>query len=325
MRYIISSVLASLTASTAFAEVPRVVTDLPPVQALVAQVMGDLGTPELLLDQGADPHDFQLRPSQAAALAEAGLVVWIGPEMTPWLDHALEGLSPDLPRLGLLAAPETKRREFAAEEGHEDHAEEGGEGEEAGHTEGEESAEGEDHDHDHAHSGTDPHAWLDPQNAQTWLGLIAAELGRLDPEHSAEYQARAVETAAEIAALDGEIAASLAPVKDQPFIVFHDAYGYFAAHYGLNIIGSLAEGDAHSPGAAHLAELAEKAGGGKVRCLFPEAGHDPKLAAQLAEGAGLRLGPALEPEGVTLTPGPDLYAELMHGLARGLTTCLSAP
>ena len=88
MRYIISLALTTLPAA-AMAEVPKVVTDIPPVQALVAQVMGDLGSPVLLLEKGADEHDFQLRPSQMRAVADANLVVWIGPELTPWLDRAM--------------------------------------------------------------------------------------------------------------------------------------------------------------------------------------------------------------------------------------------
>ena len=104
MRYTISLATASVLAclvTPAAAEVPRVITDIPPVQALVAQVMADLGAPVLLLDKGADAHSFQLRPSQAAALAEADLVVWIGPEMTPWLDRAVGGLAPDVGQLRL--------------------------------------------------------------------------------------------------------------------------------------------------------------------------------------------------------------------------------
>ena len=103
MRYIISLPLAILPLPL-MAEVPAVVTDIPPVHALVSQVMGDLGTPELLLAKGADEHDFQLKPSQAGAVAEAGLVVWIGPELTPWLDSALEARHEGAAALALFIA-----------------------------------------------------------------------------------------------------------------------------------------------------------------------------------------------------------------------------
>ncbi len=303
MRYIISLVLASL-ALPSWAEVPKVMTDIPPVHALVSQVMGDLGTPELLLERGASEHDFQLRPSQAAALADAGLVVWIGPDLTPWLDRALEGLGEGA-QLPLLAVPGTATLAFA----------EGGE-----HMEGDGHA---DHGHEesHDHSGTDPHAWLDPANAKVWLGAIAAELGRIDPDNATTYAANAAKAVVAVDQLDADLTQRFAALKDRPVVVFHDAYGYLADRYGLSIFGSIALGDATAPGAARLSDLRDATAGGAVLCVFPEAQHDPKLAEQLAEGSGARLGPALDPNGSTLEPGPGLYAALLTGLATAMTDC----
>ncbi len=115
MRYIIPLLCASAAlARPAIAEVPVVVTDIPPVHGLVAAVMEGVGEPVLLLERGASEHSYQLRPSQAAALAEAGLVVWIGPELTPWLDEALEATSGEGAVLGLLAAEGTFRQDYGA-------------------------------------------------------------------------------------------------------------------------------------------------------------------------------------------------------------------
>ena len=72
---------ALLLASPAFAEVPKVVTDIAPVQGLVASVMGDLGTPDLLIPASASPHSHALKPSEARALQQADLVFWIGEEL----------------------------------------------------------------------------------------------------------------------------------------------------------------------------------------------------------------------------------------------------
>ena len=322
MRYTISFLTASALAglaTPAAAQVPRVITDIPPVQALVAQALGDLGQPVLLLDKGADAHSFQLRPSQAAALAEADLVVWIGPEMTPWLDRAVEGLATDVAQLRLLEAEGTHLRSFGEDpaEDHDDHADE------AGHDHAAEPAAEDGHEHDHAHDGVDPHAWLDPANAQLWLGLIAAELARLDPANAATYQANAAQAQAEVAALDARLDAALAPVRDKPFAVFHDAYGYFADHYGLTIAGTVALGDAAPPGAAHLAEL--QASLGKALCIFPETQHDPKMVETLAADTSLRIGGALDPEGVGLEPGPQVYGAILSGMTDTLIACLEQP
>jgi zinc transport system substrate-binding protein len=308
MRYTISFTLASLLVMTAAvrAEVPRVVADIPPVHALVAQVMGDLGTPELLLEKGASEHSFQLRPSQAAGLNDADLVVWIGPELTPWLDRALEAVPLEVSRLGLLDAPGTITQAYGA--GGHDHAGEA-HAEEAG--------------HDHAHDGVDPHAWLKPANAQIWLMAIAGELARLDPENAATYTANAVAAGEGVAALDAEVAGLLAPVADQPVIVFHEAFGYFAAQYDIHIAGAIAEGDAAAPGAARIAELREMVVAGEAVCVFPEVQHDPVMVEQMVEGTQARVGAPLDPVGSSLEPGAGLYAVLLTGMATAIADCIA--
>lgn len=331
MRYIISPALASLALSLpAMADVPKVVTDIHPVHALVAQVMGDLGTPDLLLERGASEHDFQLRPSQAADLAEADLVVWIGPELTPWLDRAVDGIGESSTRLELLTVPGTETRAYSTDGAHkgDDHDSNSAEhdhdhGHDHGHEDPDhdEAAESQDASHDHSHDGTDPHAWLDPANAQVWLAAIAAELSRLDADNAATYTANAEAAIARIAALDAEVAQILAPAQGKPLIVYHDAYGYFAAHYGLSIFGSVALGDATAPGAARLSDLRAGIDAGTPLCLFPEAQHDAGLIAQLAEGSKATVGAALDPNGSTLDPGPDAYATLLRNLAQSIADC----
>ncbi|MFN4171135.1 MAG: zinc ABC transporter substrate-binding protein [Pseudorhodobacter sp.] len=379
MRYTIALSLTSLlTTTAALAEVPRVVTDIPPVHSLVAMVMGDLGQPVLLMDRGGNAHDLQLRPSQAAAIADAQLAVWMGPAMAPWMERALAGLGAAVPRLTLLEVEGTHLQEFgeehdhdhedAGEAGHDhDHAKEAGHdhdhdhADKAGHDHDHDHADkaGHDHDHDHAdkaghdhdhdhgnkaehdhdhdhakesghdhsghsHSGLDPHAWLDPHNIEHWLPVIAAELSRLDPANSATYEANAKAGAEVIEALEAEIAAILEPVKDRPLVVFHDAYGYFAGHFGIKVVGAVRLGDASSPGAARLRDLRAGLESGMALCAFPEVGHDPALVVQMTEGTGVRIGGMLDPAGAALTPGAGLYPDLMRGLARTVADCLSA-
>jgi len=342
MRYIITLAFAS---TPAFAEVPGVVTDIPPVHALVAEVMGDLGQPVLLLGRGADEHDFALRPSQAIAVAEAGLVVWIGPELTPWLDSALENRPEGAAALALLGAEGTVLRNYGetgkddhagkahghdhaattAAEGH-DHAAEGHDHAAEGHDHAAEAgahADGHGHDHDHGPGDIDPHAWLDPDNGRHWLGLIAAELSRLDPGNAAVYAANAEAATARLTALDAEIAAMLAPVQGKPIVTFHDAYGYFGAHYGLNFAGSIALGDAASPGAQRLAALRATLESGEVLCIFPEAQHDKDVVLQMADGTGAKVGGVLDPVGSTLEPGPGAYGALLQGMARTIADCVA--
>ena len=285
MRFV--AVLACLAATSAAAEVPRVVTDFGPVQSLVSDVMGDLGEPTALLPAGSDPHDFQLRPSQADLLAKADLVFWVGPELIPSLGNALTSLAPDAEIVGLLQDGGGTIRKF--EDG-----------------------------------GVDPHGWLDPQNGIAWVGKIAAVLTATDEANAASYAANAARTVADLQALDAELTASLAPVKDRPFVVYHDALGYFTDHFGLAIAGAIELGDASGPSAAQLARIQQILADTASICVFPEAGRDPKFIASLSEGLDLRVGAAQDIEFVTLEAGRGQYALLLRTIALGLADCLGA-
>lgn len=306
---LVAAILAAV-AGMARAEVPRVVTDIPPVQSLVAQVMGDLGTPEVLLGRGADPHEFQLRPSQAAGLTRADLIFWIGPELAPWLERALQGVGGADHAVALLHVPGTFTMAFAP-------------GEDADHDHDTAGAGDSDHDPDneHAHGGLNPHAWLDPDNAEHWIDVIAADLAKADPEHAATYVANAKAAKAAVAAADARAKALLAPVKDAPLVVAHDAFGYFARHYGLNVVGAVSLGDAARPGAARLAEMRDLLKAKGAVCVFPEAGQDPKLIKVVVEGTGARMGAPLDPPGTMLDRGPGLYAALITGMAQAVADC----
>lgn len=291
-------------AGVARADVPVVVTDIPPVESLVAQVMGDLGKPMVLTGKGADPHDFQLRPSQAVALSKADLVFWIGPELTPWLERALGGAGAASRAVSLLHAQGTFTMEFAPGQGDPGAAHDAGAGQDG-----------------HGHAGLNPHVWLDPANAKVWLGLIAADLSKEDPGHAAQYAANAKTAAEAIDRADAEAKAILAPVGKAPVVFFHDAFGYFARHYGLNVAGSVALGDAATPGAKRLSDIHRMLNRTGTACVFPEANHDPRLVETVVQGTSAKIGAPLDPAGTTLPEGADLYERLIKGLADKVAAC----
>ncbi|MDO5529063.1 MAG: zinc ABC transporter substrate-binding protein [Paracoccus sp. (in: a-proteobacteria)] len=304
MKKILIPAAIAAFATPAAADAPLVLTDIAPVDSLVRQVMGDLGEPELLLDTGANAHDFQLRPSQARALRRGDLLIWVGAELTPWLERAVEGTE-DIAKLTLIDLDATHLQPFAdgalhsAEHGH-DHQEEG-----------------------HSHDGIDPHIWLDPQNAAGWLPLIADHLAALDPDNADTYRANAEAASAEIEQLEAEIAEKLAPHRDQNFVVFHDAYGYFTDHFGLSPAIALSEGDASDPAAGRLREIQTQIVDQGAICAFAEANHNPLLISRMIEGTDVRLGGTLDPEGATKNPSAQLYGNLVGELADTIVACLS--
>jgi len=177
--------------------------------------------------------------------------------------------------------------------------------------------------HDHAHDGNDPHAWLDPGNARAWIDAIADALSHKDPANADTYAANATAAKHDIDALEAEIRAALAPVGSAAIITFHDAYGYLATHFGLNVAGTITLGDAASPGAGRLAGLQAMLAERQVVCIFPEVNHSPAYANVVIEGTEVRMGAELDPAGVALETGPALYRQMMTDLATKIADCVT--
>lgn len=297
------SVLSSLLlSSAALADVPEVVTDIAPVHGLVARVMGELGTPQLLVEPGASPHGYALRPSQAAGLQRADLVVMVGHELTPWLEGPVAQLAAGAVVMELLDTQGTmvlSAREEAAFEPDDHH----------------------EHDHDHAHEGADPHAWLDPQNAVAWLDSIADALADLDPANAETYRENAAGGSAEIAAAQADAADRLAPLAERPFVVFHDAFQYFEARFGLAGVGAISLSDATPPSAARVAEIRALVEAEGVVCAFSEPQFNPAILDTVTQGTGARLG-TVDPVGATLSTGPGFYPALIAAITNDVAACL---
>lgn len=323
------TLLASLLLSTApaLAQVPRVAVDVPINHSLASIVMGDLGTPELLLERGGDPHHAQLRPSQARAVATSGLVIWTGESLSPWMHDVVETLAAgrvlELADVeGLIRQPFADIQRFAqAEEAHDGHDHDGHDDhddhddhDEPGH---------DDHGHDHDHDGTDPHLWMNTANAALWLNAVARQLAEIDPANAQTYLTNASVGADQIAMLGVELAGVLQPAQGTGLVMHHDAFGYLATQFGLTILGTVAAGDAAGPGAARITALREALQSAGAVCIFPEVNHSDAYVRVVAEGTALRIGAPLDPAGVMLDPGPDLYSMMMRQTAQAIADCVT--
>jgi len=276
---------------------PDVVVTVKPLHALVAAVMGDVGSPHLLVSGAANPHAFALKPSDARALSSAELVVWVGPQLEAFLEKPLAALA-DKATILTLARVQTVRNLPARQ---------GGSWAKA--------------DGETALDRFDGHIWLDPLNAQAIVAVVADELARLDPARAATYRANAKAVRMRLDALHRELDGMLAPVRSRPFIVFHDAYRHLEERYGLNAVGSLTVSPERRPGAARLAELRARIQELGAVCVFSEPQFEASLVRTLVEGTTARTG-ILDPEGANLPSGPELYATLLRQNAQALVDCL---
>lgn len=334
-----------LLSSPVAAAGPNVVASIKPVHSLVASIMQGVGEPALIVEGAASPHTYNMKPSNAAALQAAKVVFWVGPGLEAFLDKPLDALSGGAKVVELSEAPgleKLKFREGGAFEAH-DHGHEGHEGEavhgEEGHehTEGEaehdhaaapEAAAAHDHDHaheghDHDHDGFDMHLWLDPQNARAMAAEIEKTLTEADPDNAAAYKANLDKLNQRLDALDKSLVETVAPVKDKPFIVFHDAYQYFEHRYQVRVAGSITVSPEVLPGAERLSQIHAKIKELGATCVFAEPQFEPKLINVVIEGTPAKSG-TLDPEAATLDAGPDLYFQLMEGIGTSLKTCLTS-
>lgn len=306
------ALLATALLTTTAMAAPNVVASIKPVHSLVAAVMAGVGEPALIVRGSASPHTYALKPSDAGALESADIVFWTGHGMELFLADALETLATEATVVELAESPGITLLPVREGGAFEAHAHDG-----EAHGEEEHDHEG----HDHEHGEGDMHFWLDPENAKLMVTQIATTLAEADPENATAYQANAEAELVKLDELEAELAATLAPVADKPFIVFHDAYQYFEARFGLNLAGSVTVTPDVLPGAARIDELKAKVAELGATCVFAEPNFEPTIIAAITEASAAKSG-VLDPEGGALTEGVDLYPTLLRGLATSLVDCL---
>ena len=302
-RIALALLLTVLMGLTSVQAAPQVVVSIKPLQELVGAVMDGVAEPRLLVPPGQSPHTWSLKPSDAAAVSGAGLVVWIGPGLETSLARALRGAPAGQPRLeveslpGILLLPARvggdweKRRRDGADNGQ---------------------------GHAHGTSNADPHLWLSPDNARQIVAAVAQRLSELDEVNAVRYRANAARFTQELDTLDAQLKARLAPLADRPFIVFHDAYQYFEKHYGLRAVGSVLVSPEQMPGVRRVSELRDKVRSLGAVCVFAEPQFPPALVDTLIEGTPARRG-TLDPLGMGLSGGyPALLSQMGEDLARCL-------
>lgn len=285
-------------------DVSWAVASIKPIHSLLAGVMAGVGTPALLVKGHASPHSFALKPSDAALLEQARILFWVGPALERFLVRPIETLGSRAHLVPLLETDGLTR--LAVREGgvwdpyehDEDHAAEQGPDE-----------------------AVDGHIWLDPANARLIVRRMALELGAADPERATRYAENAAKLEDRLVALETELRATLAPVAGRPFIVFHDAYHYFEARYGLNGAGSVTLDPDQPPGAERLAAIQARLAADGAVCVFHEPQYPTELVETVARGTGARIG-ELDPEGANLPDGPELYFTLLRNIAAALSGCL---
>ncbi|WP_038904468.1 zinc ABC transporter substrate-binding protein ZnuA [Dickeya zeae] len=320
------ALLASLaTMSTACA---AVVTSIHPLAFIAAAVADGVTPTEVMLPDGASPHDYALRPSDIQRLKSAQLVIWVGPEMEAFLSKALQPLPAERqialsqqPAIRTLLLQESHPEHAAAENDahhdadHDNHASHE-------HDHGNEPENHQDSDDDgHHHGEFNMHIWLSPEMAQASAIAIHAKLVELMPQNKDKLDANLRKFTEKLAQTDKNIANMLTPVRGKGYFVFHDAYGYFEQHYGLTPLGHFTINPAIAPGAQRLNQIRTQLVEHKAVCVFAEPQFRPAVINAVAKGTDVRIG-VLDPLGSDIALDQDSYMRFLSQLSEQYLSCL---
>ena len=305
-----------------------VVTSIKPIHSLVSAVMDGIGTPSLIIKGAGSPHNYALKPSQAKALQDADLVFWVGPAIETFLEKPIKEVASNAGIITLSDAHGLIKIEFREGgnfDSHDDHAKHDDHDEHAKHDDHDEHAKHDDHD-EHAkhddHGQFDMHVWLDPENAKMIINAIEEALIEADPRNARTYQGNAANVKRDLDKLITEVDAEMSPVKGKPYVVFHDAYQYFEYRFGMKPVGSITVSPETLPGAKRVKELREKIESLNATCVFSEPQFEPKLIATVIDGTSASTG-VLDPLGVSIKAGPEMYFTLIRNMSKSLKNCLS--
>lgn len=293
-------------AFSAQAEV-RVLTSIKPLQQIAAAVQDGVGSPDVLLPPGASPHHYALRPSDVRRVADADLLYWIGPDMENFLPRVLNTRSK--PSVAVQSLAGLQLRHFGEDSRSHDEAEH------------DDHADHDEHDHDHRPGSLDAHLWLSSVNARVIATQMAADLTKVDPANAARYQSNLKAFVGRLDALDQRIRTRVAAVADKPYFVFHEAFDYFEAAYGLKHTGVFSVASEVQPGAQHVAAMRKRLQDVGKTCVFSEPPLRPRLAETLTAGLPVRLA-ELDALGGTDPVDGKGYERLLDKLGSDLAGCL---
>ncbi|MEX2989481.1 zinc ABC transporter substrate-binding protein ZnuA [Serratia fonticola] len=286
-----------------------VVTSIRPL-GFIASAIADGVTPtEILLPDGASPHDFALRPSDIQRLRSADLVLWVGPDMEAFLTKSLTQL-PANKQLAISELPAVQPLLMKGDDDHDhDHAAEA-----HSHSDGDDG-------HDHHHGDYNMHVWLSPEVAKVTAIAIHDRLLELMPQKKDKLDANLRQFEDQLAQTDKNLVKMLTPVQGKGYFVFHDAYGYFEKHFGLSPLGHFTVNPEIQPGAQRLHQIRTQLVEQKAVCVFAEPQFRPAVINAVAKGTNVRSG-TLDPLGTGIELGKDSYGNFLTALSNQYVSCL---
>jgi zinc/manganese transport system substrate-binding protein len=315
-------------AGAASAEPIKVVASFSIIADLAKNVGGDRIDITTLVGPNGDAHVYEPKPADAAAVADADVVLVNGLQFEGFLQRLVEASGTKAPVVELTKGSDVMKNEEEEHHHHDD-------GDEAKEAEGEkhDHAGGEhEHGHDHGHAGHhhhgefDPHAWQSVPNAEIYVKNIAEALCTADAEGCDTFKANAETYGGELRKLDEEIKASInaIPENKRTIITSHDAFGYFGHEYGVTFLAPEGVSTESEASAADVAALIKQVREDKASAIFVENVSNPRLIEQIASETGIKVGGTLYSDALSDASGPaSTYIDMMKHNAETIKAAAS--
>ena len=320
--FVFSSINAFATETTG------IISTIQPINSLVSAVIGNTGKTISIIPAEQSPHDFKLKPSDVKVLQNSNIIFYVSNHLESSVTKVFKNLPKNIKLINLMEESGINHlaiRDNAAWERHDHHGDDHDDHDKHGkkhddHDDHEKHGKKHD-DHDDHEKEDDVHIWLSPDNAIKIVQKVNKVLSLYFPENSKIYNENTTKFIDKIRNLKMELIKELSPIKNKPYIVFHDAYQYFEKTFELNAVGSVAlEGDiASSP--KQISFIKDKIIKSKASCVFQEPQFDSKLVKIVVEGTNAKIG-TLDPLGVNITGNKDFYLQLLTNMAKSLKECL---
>ncbi|MDQ3099283.1 MAG: zinc ABC transporter substrate-binding protein [bacterium] len=219
-----------------------------PLAEFTKAVGADWITVETLIPPGSEPHDFDLTPKEIVHLDQSSLFIYNGAGFESWIEKVI----PQIETNKIKIVNMSSKVDLILEDD----------------------------------TMPDPHFWLDPQSAIKEVAAIQQALDEIDPTHAEYYSRNADSYINRLEQLDRTISEQLGRCTKRDIIVSHDAFGYYARRYNLNVVSIAGLSPEEEPSAQRLAEISQFAKNNAVKYIFFESLVSPRLSDTIAKEVG---------------------------------------
>ncbi len=268
---------------------PEVAVSSRPLHSLVAGIARGISEPRLLIDDGAAPWDYVPDAADRRSVIGADILIWNGRELEPGLAPLIDGIGTQTPVFEVLASDALKVLPAR-----------------------------------HDERLRDPFYWLDSRNMLILLDELTHLLIAHDPDRRSAYERNRQTMASAIGEIDRTLEFGYRDVSGVPVFFYHDTHQYFQQAYAMHVAGSLlAFGRDAEVDTGELLAMRSRMTQADRTCLFTEKGlHETHLDVLVGDGGVKTV--ELDSFGVALSPGADLYVQLMRSNYRAIADCVGA-